>query len=133
MPEVVSVDVADAAALESALDDASIGAQGIRRSFGVEALRLKVREHVALGQEFAQWVDEHPDFERVAPAPLNLICFRRKGGDDATQAILDRVNATGRIYLTHTKLSGHYVLRMSIGQTNTQREHVLRAWEMISG
>ncbi len=102
------------------------------RSFGVQALQTKIREHVDLTRQFAAWVDESPDFQRVAPTPLNLVCFRHRRGDRATQEVLERVNATGKIYLTHTKLDGHFVLRMSIGQTNTRLEHVRRAWELIS-
>jgi len=101
------------------------------RSYGVEGLRQRVREHVALAQEFAGWVDADPRFERMAPAPLNLVCFRHRGGDEVSQRILDRLNSSGRIYLTHTRLGGHLTLRMSIGQTHTQRRHVQRAWELI--
>lgn len=101
------------------------------RSFGVLALQEKIRQHVELAQEFAGWVDSHPDFERVVDAPLNLVCFRHKGGEEASRAILDQANASGQMYLTHTKLGGSFVLRMSIGQTNTKSEHVRRAWDLI--
>jgi aromatic-L-amino-acid/L-tryptophan decarboxylase len=101
------------------------------RSFGVEGLQQKVREHVALAQEFAGWVRADGDFELAAPAPLNLVCFRHRGGDAVNQGILDRVNSSGRMYLTHTKLGGKLTLRMSIGQTNTKRRHVEAAWKMI--
>lgn len=101
------------------------------RWFGVEGLRRKIREHVALAREFADRVDDCPHLERAAPVPLNLVCFRHRAGDDATQRMLDRLNASGRIYLTHTRLGGRLTLRMSIGQTNTQRRHVEHAWELI--
>jgi aromatic-L-amino-acid decarboxylase len=97
----------------------------------VEGLRAKVREHVALAQQFARWVDEHPSFERVAPTPLNLVAFRHVSGDAANQQILDRINQSGRVFLTHTKLDNRLVIRMSIGQTNTRLEHVQRAWALI--
>jgi aromatic-L-amino-acid decarboxylase len=101
------------------------------RSFGVEGLQEKIRAHVALAREFALWVDADPRFERMAPVPLNLVCFRHRRGDAANRQILDRLNASGQVYLTHTRLHGRIVLRMSIGQTNTQRRHVQRAWKLI--
>jgi aromatic-L-amino-acid decarboxylase len=101
------------------------------RSFGVEGLQEKIRAHVALAREFALWVDADPRFERMAPVPLNLVCFRHRRGDAANQRILDHLNASGQVYLTHTRLHGQIVLRMSIGQTNTQRRHVQQAWTLI--
>ncbi len=101
------------------------------RHFGVQGLQERIRQHVALGQEFARWVDQDERFERVAPTPLSLVAFRHQDGDRASQAILQRVNQTGQAYLTHTKLNDQYVLRMSIGQTNTQRSHVEHAWQLI--
>jgi aromatic-L-amino-acid decarboxylase len=101
------------------------------RWYGVEGLRHHVRRHVALAQEFASWVRADDRFELAAPAPLNLVCFRRTGGDDANRRLLEEVNATGRIFLTHTKLDGKLTLRMSIGQTWTERRHVEAAWELL--
>ncbi len=63
--------------------------------------------------------------------PLNLVCLRHKGGDEVNQAILSRLNASGELYLTHTKLDGKYTLRMSIGQSQTERRHVEQAWEKM--
>jgi aromatic-L-amino-acid decarboxylase len=74
----------------------------------------------------------HDDrFELAAPVPLNLVCFRHKAGDAANQAIMDRLNQSGDLCLTHTKLNGKLTLRLSIGQTNTKARHVERAWERI--
>jgi aromatic-L-amino-acid decarboxylase len=101
------------------------------RHYGVEGLRAKVRDHVAITQQFARWVDEHPSFERVAPTPLNLVSFRHVAGEAASQHILERINQSGRAYLTHTKLNNQFVIRMSIGQTDTGLPHVERAWELI--
>ncbi|MBL7008634.1 MAG: aspartate aminotransferase family protein [Planctomycetes bacterium] len=98
------------------------------RSYGVAGLRAAVRAHVALAREFADWVRADRDWELVGEPPLNLVCFRHRGGDAANQRILERVNAAGRIFLTHTKLAGRYTLRLSIGQTRTERRHVERAW-----
>ncbi len=101
------------------------------RHYGVEGLQHHVREHVALAQTFAGWVAADPEFELVAPAPLNLVCFRHVGGDAVNQAILTTLNDSGALYMSHTVLDGRYVLRMSIGQTQTQAAHVARAWELI--
>jgi len=101
------------------------------RSYGVEGLRHHVREHVALAQQFAAWVRDSGEFELAAPAPLNLVCFRHRGGDEANQKILDRLNASGELYLTHTKLDGKLTLRMSIGATRTEGRHVRAAWDKI--
>jgi aromatic-L-amino-acid decarboxylase len=101
------------------------------RHYGVEGLRHHVRQHVALAQTFAGWIEADPRFELAAPAPLNLVCFRHRGGDDINQALLDRLNESGELYLTHTRLDGELALRMSIGQTHTQARHVENAWQHI--
>ena len=101
------------------------------RHYGVEGLQYHVREHVKLAQEFAEWVRASADFELAAPVPLNLVCFRHKGGDAINQQIMDRINHSGDFFFTHTKLDGKLTLRMSIGQTHTQRLHTQRAWERI--
>jgi aromatic-L-amino-acid decarboxylase len=103
----------------------------VLRHYGVEGLRFHIRRHVTLAQEFKHWILEHPDFELAAPAPLNLVCFRHKGGDDVTQAIMDRVNSSGEMFLSHTKLDDRLVLRMSIGQAQTEARHVRAAWEQL--
>jgi aromatic-L-amino-acid decarboxylase len=102
------------------------------RHFGVRGLQQRIREHVELARQFADWVDASEYFERVAPAPLNLVTFAHKAGNEASQEVLEQVNQTGRAMLTHTKLHDRFVLRMSIGQTNTQLRHVQQAWELIS-
>ena len=102
------------------------------RHYGIEGLQHHIREHVKLAHEFAQWVRDDDQFELVVDPPLNLVCFRlRNGGDEANQRLLDRLNAPGKMFLTHTKLDGTFTLRMSIGGTYTQREHVRRAWNFI--
>jgi aromatic-L-amino-acid decarboxylase len=101
------------------------------RHYGVEGLCHQVRQHVALAQEFAGWVRQDPRFELVVPPPLNLVVFRLRAPDEANQELMERLNAAGGIYLTHTKLSGRLCLRMSIGQTHTGRRHVERAWDLI--
>jgi aromatic-L-amino-acid decarboxylase len=101
------------------------------RHYGVEGLRHHVRRHIALAQRFAQWVDRSDRFELAVPPPLNLVCFRHTGGDERNKRLLERLNESGRMYLTHTTLDGRYTLRMSIGQTNTQQRHVEEAWRLI--
>jgi aromatic-L-amino-acid decarboxylase len=101
------------------------------RSFGVAGLQERVRRHVALAREFVGWVQNDPQYELAAPAPLSLVCFRHRSGDAVNQQILDRVNASGRAFLTHTRLSDKLTLRMSIGQTNTERRHIQQAWDLI--
>ncbi len=102
------------------------------RHYGVAGLQAMIREHVRLGQLLASWVEEHPDFELAAPAPLNLVCFRHRDGDDATEAIVERVNATGRAYVTHTRLDGRYVIRANIGQAHTEERHVRALWDLVT-
>jgi aromatic-L-amino-acid decarboxylase len=107
------------------------------RSFGVEGLQSRVREHVRLAQQFAAWVAADPRFELAAPVPLNLVCFRlrhggdQEGADALNRALLEKLNASGLLYLTHTVLDGRYTLRLCVGQTHTEERHVRAAWEQI--
>lgn len=101
------------------------------RHYGVEGLRRRVREHVELAREFAAWIEADPDWEPAAPTPLNLVCFRHRGGDEINERIMDAVNDSGRLFLTHTKLDGRFTLRLSVGQTRTERRHVETAWERL--
>ncbi len=101
------------------------------RHYGIQGLRHHIRRHIELAQDFAHQVEAAPDFELAAPAPLNLVCFRHTGGDAINQQIMDRLNQSGKLYLTHTRLDDRLTLRMCIGQTNTEARHVERAWELI--
>jgi aromatic-L-amino-acid decarboxylase len=101
------------------------------RHYGVEGLQHHIREHVRLAQQFVEWVRGDARFELAAPARLNLVCFRLRSGDEDNQRLMDRLNASGDLYLTHTKLDSKFTLRLCIGQTNTEARHVLRAWERI--
>jgi aromatic-L-amino-acid/L-tryptophan decarboxylase len=101
------------------------------RHYGVEGLQHHIREHVRLAQEFVAWVRADSRFELAAPATLNLICFRLRSGDQANQLMMDRLNASGDLFLTHTRLDGKFTLRLCIGQTNTEARHVERAWKRI--
>jgi aromatic-L-amino-acid decarboxylase len=101
------------------------------RHYGVEGLRHHVRRHVDIAQQFARWVRESDRFELAAPAPLNLVCFRHVGGDALNERLLERLNQSGRLYLSHTRLNELYTLRLCVGQTCTEAEHVQRAWQFI--
>ncbi len=101
------------------------------RHYGIEGLRHHVRRHVELARMFTGWVEADRDFELAAPVPLNLVCFRHRGGDTINQAIIDRVNDSGKLFLTHTRLGDWFVLRLAIGQTHTEQRHVQAAWDAI--
>lgn len=101
------------------------------RCHGREGLRALVREHVRLAQEFASWVRDEPGWELCAPHPFSTVCFRLEGPDALSEALLERVNATGEAYLSHTKLDGRYVLRLAIGNARTTEADVRRAWEVL--
>ena len=101
------------------------------RHYGVEGLRHHIRRHIELAQHFASWVEADERFELVAPVPLNLVCFRHRGSDGVNEKLMNQLNESGKIFLTHTKLDGRFVLRMAIGQTETEEEHVERAWDLI--
>ena len=108
------------------------------RAFGADGLAARLRQQIEMAHEFASWVDAAPDWERVAPVPFSLVCFRyapdgmsEPERDAANAAILERVNASGSAYLSHTKLNGRYVLRLAIGNLRTERRHVANAWRLL--
>jgi len=101
------------------------------RHYGVEGLRHHIRRHVELAQQFAAWVQASGSFELAVPAPLNLVCFRHQAGDDFNRQLLERLNRSGAVYLTHTVLNGRFTLRLCVGQTNTEARHVAEAWRLI--
>lgn len=101
------------------------------RHYGVEGLQHHIREHVRLAQQFAAWVREDLRFDLVAPCELNLVCFRLREGDSANQQLMENLNKSGDLFLTHTKLGEKFTLRFCVGQTNTQAHHVEKAWQRI--
>ncbi len=103
----------------------------VLRYYGIEGLQFHIREHVRIAHDFANWVREDARFELVVQPTLNLVCFRLDGSDDINQKLMDALNRSGDLYLTHTKLNGRLVLRMSIAQTNTEQRHVEKAWKRI--
>ena len=111
----------------------------VLRHFGAEGIRARLVEHMRLARTFAEWVDADPGFERLAPVPFSVVCFRAKPagvGDEAAleqlnAGVLDAVNASGEIFLSHTKLDGRYALRLAVGHLRTTERHVARAWELL--
>ncbi len=121
----------------------------VLRHYGVEGLQFYIRRHVEAAAQFAGWVEADPHFELVTPRSLNLVCFRLKPRDIASdaseagkledepavnarnEALMKELNASGQIYLSHTKLAGKYTLRLCVGQAQTEIEHVRKAWELI--
>jgi len=107
------------------------------RSYGVEGLQAMVREHLRLARLFKGWVETTPPFELMAPAPFGLVCFRlndKRGEDELNglnKTLLERINATGRLFMTHTTLGGKYALRLAVGQRTTTEADVRKAWKII--
>jgi aromatic-L-amino-acid decarboxylase len=101
------------------------------RHYGAEGLRRFVRQHVEMARELAERVRAEPRLELDAGGPLNLFCFRHAGGDAPTEALHERLNATGRIYLSHTRLDGRFLIRFCVGSTHTSWRHIDEAWSLI--
>jgi aromatic-L-amino-acid decarboxylase len=101
------------------------------RHYGIEGLQYHIREHVRLAQQFAAWVREDLRFDLVAACELNLVCFRLRKSDSANQQLMEKLNKSGDLFLTHTKLGDKFTLRFCVGQTNTQAHHVEKAWQRI--
>jgi len=101
------------------------------RSYGVEGLRAMIRHHLKLTDAFVEWLKSDSRFEIVAPVSLNLVCFRLKGEDSASESLMNKLNSSGRLFLSHTRLNGRFTLRFCVGQTYTEEEHVRNAWELI--
>ena len=101
------------------------------RCYGREGLQRIIREHVRLAQLFASWVEAEPGWEVVAPVPFSVVCFRREGPDEENEALMERVNATGETYLSHTRLDDRFVMRLAIGNARTTEADVMRAWELL--
>jgi aromatic-L-amino-acid/L-tryptophan decarboxylase len=103
----------------------------VLRHYGIQGLQFHIREHVRLAQKFASWVESDERFELAVRPPLNLVCFRLKGGDQLNQRLMDALNHSGDLYLTHTRLNQALTLRLCVGQTYTEERHVERAWRRI--
>jgi aromatic-L-amino-acid decarboxylase len=90
-----------------------------------------IADHVAWSQELASWVEADDRFELVAPHPLNLVCFALKAGDEATDALIEAANATGRALFTRSSVDGRSFVRFSVGGRLTERRHVRAGWELL--
>jgi aromatic-L-amino-acid/L-tryptophan decarboxylase len=111
----------------------------VLRYFGVAGIRARLEEHVRLARLFASWIDADPAFQRVADVPFSVVCFRAvppesvtdEAADRFNERVLDRVNASGEVFLSHTKLDGQIVLRLAVGNLRTTERHVARAWQLL--
>jgi aromatic-L-amino-acid decarboxylase len=104
----------------------------VLRCYGAEGLRRIQREHMRLARLFGEWVDLDPDWELVAPPRFSLVVFRRNGSDEENERIVEQVNRSGEIFLSHTKLDGRYLMRLAIGNAHTTEADVRRAWEVLN-
>ena len=110
----------------------------VLRAFGAEGMRARLRTHLALAAELAGWIDADPDWERVAPHPFSTVVFRwapavvdPEAWDAANERILERVNASGVAFLSHTRLGGRITLRLAVANLRTARAHVRGAWDAL--
>ena len=110
----------------------------VLRHFGAEGIRARLRGHIALAQEFAAWVRAQADWEVLAPHPLSVVCFRyappnlsEAALEELNARIMHAVNATGEVFLSHTKIGGRYAIRVAIGNLRTQRSDVEHAWNLL--
>jgi aromatic-L-amino-acid/L-tryptophan decarboxylase len=103
----------------------------VLRCYGREGLQARIREAVRLAELFESWVRDEPGWTICAPRRFSLVCFRRDGSDEENEAIVERVNRSGELFLSHTRLDGRYVLRLAVGNERTREEDVRRAWEAL--
>jgi aromatic-L-amino-acid/L-tryptophan decarboxylase len=103
----------------------------VLRCYGREGLQARIREAVRLAEMFEEWVEEDPGWEVCAPRHFSLVCFRRDASDEENEAIVERVNRSGELFLSHTRLGGRYVLRLAIGNERTTENDVRIAWEAL--
>jgi aromatic-L-amino-acid decarboxylase len=113
------------------------------RYFGREGIEARIRQHINWAREFASWIEASPDFENMAPTPFSTVCFRavplhlqvgdKSPGvlDQLNSELLENVNLTGEVFLSHTRLNGRFVIRLAIGNLKTEQRHVERAWKLL--
>ena len=104
----------------------------VLRCHGRSGLQAHIRNGIELARTFEQWVDDEPGWELAAPRPFSVVCFRLEGDDSRNQALLERVNATGEIFISHAVLNGRYVLRLAVGHMHTTEDDINRAWELLN-
>ena len=110
----------------------------IIRYFGVDGLAARIKNHIELAKEFAEWIKAEKDFELMAPVPFSTVCFRFNPGmkdedelNIINENLLEKINASGKLFLSHTKLNGKFVIRLTIGSIRHEAKHVENAWELI--
>jgi aromatic-L-amino-acid/L-tryptophan decarboxylase len=103
----------------------------VLRCYGREGVQARIRESIRLAALFEDLVRDESGWEVVAPRPFSLVCFRRDGSDEENEALLERVNASGEIFISHTKLDGRYILRLAVGNARTTEDDVRFAWEVL--
>jgi aromatic-L-amino-acid decarboxylase len=103
----------------------------ILRCFGREGLQERIRDGIRLAELFEGWVRDEPGWELCGPRHFSLVCFRREGSDDENEALLERVNASGELFISHARLNGRYVLRLALGNVRTTEQDVRRAWDVL--
>ncbi|MBA2740857.1 MAG: aminotransferase class V-fold PLP-dependent enzyme [Actinobacteria bacterium] len=104
----------------------------VLRCYGRSGLEARIREHVRLAALFEAWVRDDDRWEVVAPRHFSLVCFRLRASDEENERLLERVNASGEVYLSHTKLAGAYALRLAIGNFRTTEDDVRLAWDVLN-
>ena len=112
----------------------------ILRSFGAREIRAHLARHIQIAQQLASWVDAHPDFERLAPVPFSVVCFRwnpqgrslsEADLDGRNESLVERINRSGEIFFSHTRLKGRLALRIAVGHLRTDESHLRHAWELL--
>ena len=103
----------------------------VLRCYGRSGLQRMIREHVRLAELFEAWVRDDERWELCAPRPFSVVCFRLRGDDERNERLLERVNSTGEIFISHTKLNGRYVLRLAIGNERTTADDLRLAWDVL--
>jgi aromatic-L-amino-acid decarboxylase len=103
----------------------------VLRCYGREGLQARIREAIRLAELFEGWVNAAPGWELCAPRPFSVVCFRREASDEENETLLERVNRTGELFISHARLNGRYVLRLAVGNERTTEGDVRRAWEVL--
>jgi len=101
------------------------------RHYGIKGMQAHIRQHIESAKALTEEINKDDRFELMAPTVINLVCFRYKGSDKFNEALVQRLNNSGKLYLIHTKLNNKYTIRFSIGQTKTTWDHVIKAWGLI--
>jgi aromatic-L-amino-acid decarboxylase len=110
------------------------------RWFGLDGLRRRIAAHLEEAETFAGWVDADASWERLAPVPFSTVCFRYRPAalardeaalDDLNARLMDAVNRTGEVFLSHTRLAGRFTIRLAVGNLRTEPRHVEHAWTLL--